>query len=345
MQNPDRPESTVSSAAYRPFGSVEDYVLGCTDEIWAERGVGLIESTYYSADVVLHGSMGTTVGVESVVRGTVGAIAAFPDGAGRGEDVVWEGRGTNSFISSHRVLTSAVNTGWSGYGAPTGRSTIKRAVAHCLVQDARIVAEWVVRDEYRSITDLGLDPETVAAALAAAGSWRPLDMPSLTRGSEPDVQVRGVSGPRPEAGMDAHCRAVATLITQAFNARMAQQLPSLLHVDVVLHTSRGRTVLGVRNYSTEMFDFLAPFPDGHLQMLDLCAHQDARRGKRVALVWLFTGTYCGAPKYGPNTGKPVQILGCSHFLFHDGLIVEEFRVYDELALLVQIKQSQRSDPP
>ena len=54
------------------------------------------------------------------------------------------------------------------------------------------------------------------------------------------------------------------------------------------------------------------------------------------MLWKFTGTYNGFPAYGPNDGAEVDVLGVSQFLVQSGRIVQEVRLFDEIALRTQI---------
>ena len=81
-----------------------------------------------------------------------------------------------------------------------------------------------------------------------------------------------------------------------------------------------------------------------MRVLDVCAHDSARAGRRITAIWLLEGTYSGYAVYGPTTGLPVQIIGASQFLVEDGSIHREYRVYDELALRVQIEQLRATAP-
>ncbi|MER5495401.1 ester cyclase [Streptomyces sp. NPDC002490] len=327
--------STLAASAYRPYDSVEAYVLGCTDEIWTERGIGRIASTYYAPDVVVHGALGSVRGIQPVLDGTTMSISAYPDEVGRGEDVVWEPRGVDSFISSHRVFSTATNSGWTGYGPPTHRRIAKRALAHCLVRGGRIVEEWVVRDEYRLVVDLGLDPAEVAARLARGRPWSPLDIGPLPA----SPLESGVSGVRTPGPAEDDCARLVEMTETLWNARMLHVLPRYVDRDVVLRTSRGRLLQGLREYSTETLDLLAPFSGAELRVVDVCAHDDHRKGRRVSLVWLLTGRYGGTERFGPGSGQRVEILGSTQYVVADGRVVEEYRVYDELALMIQIQQT------
>lgn len=324
----------LDPSAHHPFDTVEDYILRCTDEIWVDRGVGLIRSTYYADDVTVHGGFGTSHGIDPVVEGTLQSISSYPDEVGYGEDVVWEQRGPDGFVSSHRVYSTGTNTGWTTYGLPTGRHFEKRALAQCLVRDGRIVEEWVVRDECRLVIDLGYDPGALAEQLAKSRLWRPLDLGQLPK----DPCVEGLSGPRPPAAVDDDCRMILDMVEQTWNERRFDRIPTYHHRDVVLHTSRGRTLQGTRQLSTESLGVLAAFPDARMNVLDVCVHDHPRHGRRITAVWLLEGSYSGHAHYGPTTDSAIQLLGASQYVVENGTIHREFRVYDELALRVQIEQ-------
>ncbi|WGM20489.1 ester cyclase [Paenarthrobacter sp. OM7] len=323
----------LDATAFQPHDSPEDYILGSTDRIWLDRGVGLIESTYYAPDVLIHGALGTEKGVRGVVEGTVMSIASYPDELAGGEDVVWERRGTDAFISSHRVYIRATNEGWTQYGPPTNRPTAKRALAHCLVRQGRIVEEWVVRDEYSLVRDLGLNPEETARNLAGSMSPSALELGELPS----NVGRETLSGVR--VGSSEVTDLMVDLTDIVWNQRRFDELGKFVHEDVVLHTTRGRWRNGTRDYSTDLISLLAAFPDAQLSLLDLCVHDDPVKGRRAATMWVLDGTYSGSPMYGPTTNQPMRILGSSQYrLGSDGRIVEEFRVFDEMAIMIEIER-------
>lgn len=75
------------------------------------------------------------------------------------------------------------------------------------------------------------------------------------------------------------------------------------------------------------------------------AHHDVRyAGTRVAVTWKFIGDYTGTPNYGLRTGVPIDLLGISQFTLHEGRIVKEVRLWDDIALRTQIA-SMRGDEP
>lgn len=327
----------LEPSAYAPFADPEDFIVGCTAHIWDQRAVGTIGTRYYAPDATVHGASGDVCGADTVERGTLAALAAYPDEVARAEDVIWEQRGGAAFVSSHRVLSSATNLGHSEYGPPTRRRYLKRAIAHCRVREGRIVEEWVVRDEVRLVTDLGLPLRRVVRMLAEqdAAPWT-LEVPA-------DAHRCGVSGDRPgtELPDGPEVAVVRALVDEVWNGRDHSVLADLMTDQVAVETSRGRTVLGVRENSAEILALLSALPDAQLRVLDVAANTAAGRGTRVAVIWLLEGTYDGAELFGPRTGRPLRLLGGSHFGFRAGKIDHEYRVYDELAARVAVARTHR----
>ncbi|MFD4754324.1 ester cyclase [Streptomyces sp. NPDC058426] len=326
MPNPTHPDPR----AHAPYATVEEYINVWTDRIWQDRGVGLIRDCY-APEVVVHGAGGTVTGVEPVVHGTLQRITSFPDRIGGAEDIIWEARGEDAFISSHRALHTGSHGGHSVYGPPTGRSFAFRGIAHCLVRDGWFVEEWLVRDEYQLVRSLGLDPAEAAAGLAARGGGaRP-----TAQDPGADLLATGVSGARPAAHRE-ECELVLTQFHELWNQCYLDRTERFFAPDVRCHTTRTRTLQGTAQHRDEVISLLGSLPDAQVTVLDLAAHTEPGRGTRVAAVWRLEGHYSGVPAYGPPTGRPVSLLGISHYLVRDGRIAEEWRVYDELALLVQL---------
>lgn len=326
---------TLSESAYAPYRDPEEFITEWTDRIWVQRGIGLIRQNY-APDSVVHGAYGTVHGVEPVVRGTLMKISTFPNRIGQAEDVVWEQRGNDAFLSSHRVFSSGTHTGISAYGPPTGKDFASRTIANCLYREGVMVEEWVVRDEYAVVQQLGLDPVEVARGLAFSG-WEPhapLDA---------DLLDQGDSGVRPDQHRD-ECAQVLRLVDEVWNQRRLDLTTDFVARDVTCHTSRHRTLTRPAGYQQSLLDLLAPFPDATVEVRDVVSNYSAPHGGlRVGLTWWLRGTYCGTPTYGPVNDCPVQVLGSSQFLLREGKIVREWRVYDEIAILAQILRARDED--
>jgi len=113
----------------------------------------------------------------------------------------------------------------------------------------------------------------------------------------------------------------------------------------VLLTVGNRVVIRPEGYRRALLRFLESFPAGQFEIRDIQTNYDVRyAGLRVAVTWKFVGAYNGVPNYGPLTGKPVDVLGISQFTFHQGALVKEVRLWDDIALRAQIA-GMRGDEP
>ena len=74
-------------------------------------------------------------------------------------------------------------------------------------------------------------------------------------------------------------------------------------------------------------------------------NESAELGTRVAVIWILRGTYSGVPTYGPITNTRVHILGSSHYELHEGKILREWRIFDEVAIIAQIIAGRRDADP
>ena len=238
--------SSIDPAVYAPYDDPRDYITSWTDKIWIARGLGHLRD-HYARDVKVHTAYGETYGFDHVMRNSVQRMSAFPNRGGGHEDVVWEARGADGFISSHRVLNNALHSGYWTYGPPTGRTWVNRGTAHCLVRGGKVVEEWVMRDEFAVLQDMGLDPFAVAADLArrspVLGEAVATEASGAFAGSFPDPVRRGMSGERPRRH-DAECEMVASMFDRVWNGRYMDEVPRFFADTVVVQTVRLRRAMG-----------------------------------------------------------------------------------------------------
>ena len=330
---------SVDPKSHAPFDTPEDYILSWTDMIWDEYGLGRL-GEHYAPEMVVHGAYGPIRGMETVLRGSLVKKSAFPNRIGTAEDVICEERGDDAFVSHHRVFHSGPQEGWWTYGPPTGRNSESRNIAICLVRGGLVEEEWVVRDEYRVVTTLGLDPESVARTVAFATDG---DAGLFGAPAPADVLARGESGSRPDT--HGHEAALAhEFVTEVWGRRHLERVPEFTHRDLILETTRARIRTRAKGYQTDLTQMLAPFPDATIEVRDIAVNTAPEQGTRIGVLWRLSGTYDGAPLYGPVTGSAVEILGSSQFLLRGGKIIREWRVFDEIAVLAQVARA-RGDVP
>lgn len=331
--------AAIDPAIYAPYQDPRDYITSWTDKIWITRGLGHLKD-HYAPDVKVHTAYGETYGFNHVMLNSVQRMVAFPNRGGGHDDVVWEARGRNGFISSHRVFNNATHLGHWTYGPPTGKDWVNRSVAHCLVHDGKVVEEWLSRDEYAVLQHLGLDPRDQATQLAQRSPvlGEAMDGGASDRifgGRIADPAIEGISGRRPDTFV-AECRFLQEMFETVWNQRLFDRVPQYFADNIVCQTVRLRRVMGISAQQLEMMSLLAAFPDGQMEIRDFAVHDSLDLGLRIGTIWLLRGTYSGAPVYGPTNGAKVNILGSSHFEFRRGKIIREWRIFDEIAVMAQI---------
>ena len=92
------------------YSDFVDYIVRCTHRIWEEKDIGLCR-THYADDVVMHTLAGPSQGLEAVVQGTLGALAAYADRQVVAEDVIWSEDAPGLFYSSHRITSRSTLEG------------------------------------------------------------------------------------------------------------------------------------------------------------------------------------------------------------------------------------------
>lgn len=316
---------TLKPVAYEPYADPDDFIREVTDRIWVDRDIAYIVDNY-EPDSIVHGSLGTTIGRQGVIDGSLGRIAQSPHRVGQAEDVVWEERGEEAFLSSHLVFSSSRNEVGGGH-----RFFRSRTVANCLYRRGRMVEEWVVRDTLAQALQRGIDPDVAAGELGFLGyqgSW--------TEPAPTDVLAVGDSGPRPDDHRP-ECEMVLEFVEEVWNHRHLNRVRDFMVRDIFLHTVGDTTVIRPDGYQRDLLSLVSPFPDARFAVRDVSTNYAERyAGLRVAVLWQMKGSYRGTPTYGPVTQQPVDLMGVSQFLIHQGRIVREMRVYDELALRAQI---------
>jgi predicted ester cyclase len=336
----------IDPATYAPYDDPRDYITSWTDRIWITRGLGHLRD-HYAPGVKVHTAYGETYGFDDVMRNSIQRMSAFHNRGGGHDDVVWEQRGADGFVSSHRVLNNATHNGHWTYGPPTGRQWVNRGTAHCLVQGGKVVEEWVMRDEFAVLQDLGLDPFEIAGQLArrspVLGEAVQATGSGAFAGTFADPVRLGISGERPRR-FEAECGMIASMFERVWNGRYMDEVPRTFADTVMVQSVRLRRAMGIAPYQNELIDLLAAFPDGQVTVRDFAVHHSPDLGLRVAAIWLLRGTYSGVPVYGPVNKAPVAVLGSSHFEFRRGKVIREWRMYDEIAVIAQILRAGAAPP-
>jgi hypothetical protein len=127
--------------------------LEYTIAIWDYKLVGLIYK-FYDDDCVIYREGGKEIrGLDATFEGTLSFMAACPDLKFVFLDIFAQGNEKNGYSFGQALYYDGTNTGYSSYGAPTGKKLTNDipciGLCECLVKKVngrwKIVEEWLVR--------------------------------------------------------------------------------------------------------------------------------------------------------------------------------------------------------
>lgn len=314
------------------FTDIVDYIVRITEEIWTDRAVGRIYDTY-DASCTVYTTNGIVRSVEEVIASTTMGIHAGPDGETHHLNVAWSGDEAQSFYTSHLGYARSTNGTATPYGPATGKRLGRFFVADCVSRDNRIHTEWLVRDNGAAVRQMGFDLHEVARLLAEAplSEQQVISVPTRLKGQAPP---RGYDGP-----VDTIEGWAAHHFSQIWNMRRFDHIPQHYAPDVIAHWGGGRVVQGVRNLSSLVIALLASLPDATMRV-EHVSWSEETDGVIVAVRWMLEGTTRSGGLLGDvPVGKPVWVMGMSHMRFAGPLVVEEWTMFDEVAVVAQAYRS------
>ncbi len=327
------------------YTDIVDYIIRCTHKIWDERDIGLIY-THYTHNCVLYGTTGTIYNREDVVRDTIQRLVSFPERRGMGTQVIWNGDDQEGFYTSHLVTGSGRHTQYGHLGQPTFKPFVSRTIADCMIHRNKIYREWVVADQMAIIKQLGLDPNHFAARTAKQkfdAGLTSLDIGENRRflGQTPPTEKADTS----LAHNDIEAQTIE-MLHEVFTKRMFGRIAQDYAPNAQYHGPLMKELYGVAAIIHQHLGLIGSLPDASYEVQHVASNPCDEGGTKVAVRWIMEGHHLGygiLGELGDPTGKRVQVMGMSHYHWKDGKIVDEWNVYDELSLLVQVKLGQLAE--
>ncbi len=317
-----------------PFRNLVDYILGITHEIWESRQVDRIRD-YYAPDTLIYTLGGLVNGAEAVVTNTRDTLAAFPDRLLLGDAVVWRRESPGVFYSSHRIGSPMTNLGASSFGPATGRAVFVRTIADCLVENGVITREWLVRDNFSLVQQLGLDVHAVAKRQAAQplsaehAAWLASERQRVLQSRvSSTVAVAEFAANKVEAFALAVLDTVWRTGDQSLLARHYAPY-------AVLHDSRA-VASGLKALADHFGKLRSMLGDAAVSVDHCCVIPDGVDGYQVAVRWMLAGEHRGDAWGLAPTRSPVSILGVTHWQVVAGRIAAEWTIFDRLAVLANL---------
>ena len=103
-----------------------------------------------------------------------------------------------------------------------------------------------------------------------------------------------------------------------------------------LHASANRELSGHEEITQFYLSFLGTFSNLKIALDYSCQQTSKNGGTDIAVRWTMVGDHTGNKLFGKPSGVPVLILGESQYHVMDGKIIEEWTVFDQLAVMTQI---------
>ena len=334
----DRPRVQSLKGFDDCYTDIVDYIVRCTHRIWDERDVGLIYS-HYTHNCVIYGVLGTMYDRETIVRETIQRIVELPDRRGMATQVIWRGNDVDGFYTSH--MTHGV-----------GRAHRVRHVGQADGSDLR-------HEDGGRLHDLGKQD---LPGMGGEGQSSPAGparrRPARLRGDHRATEVRarrdGARGvgepaaPRPEPARGGsrsvhrpqrHRGELLRWLHHIYNRRMFGKIQEIYASNCQWHGPLMRELYGVAAVLQQTMRLVALIPDGAFVPQHVCSTLSEEGGVKVAVRWILDGHHLGYGSLGAPTGHKLVVMGMTHFHIVEGKIIDEWVVYDDLSLMVQLKVS------
>ena len=323
----------------RDNADIAEFILRITADIWERKNVELIYDCY-AENGPIHTLGGEVTGAEAVVRNTMKTLAAFPDRNMNADGLVIGGDRDTGYYSSHRIGSHMTNLGPGDFGPATGNSADVVTIADCVIKDYVIVEEWLARDNLHLVEQLGLDAHAIAKAQAEIEpdapslAWRNAQLQRL-RSLPPIEQVKYPENPMAEPGLFA-----AAVICDFWDHRNASHVTDAYARSCVLNVPPGLRIEGRSKAKNHFTRLLASLADTRGTLDHHCVSLRDNNELDLAIRWTVRGMHADGGFDCPGDGAELLILGISHWRINKKGIVEDWTLYDQLAIMRQIYAQQ-----
>ncbi len=307
-----------------------DFILGITFEIWEQGQVEKIYD-YYAEDVSVYSLEGMTTSAADMVRNTYDTLKSFPDRLLLADDVIGCGTAKSGF-SSHRISSPMSNHGDTRFGPATGKRIQITNIADCEVNNGLITREWLIRDNLALVKQLGFDPLDSASVVAEQFDDGQIEWlaSEFSRTSGNNTSFSANESQEHQDRLFAEQTLKACWLTGDRKTLERSYAPYC-----VLHRSPIQIHSGRDQVFQHYAEWRSAFPGANLCIDHICASPFDHSNRRISVRWSIAAMHEGRFAGIRATGKPVYVLGVTHWQVVDGRIAAEWTVFDELALLAQ----------
>jgi predicted ester cyclase len=309
------------------FRDLPEYIRVITERIWEGRRIDDIRR-YYSDDCAVETPSSVSIGVQPVIDGTRATLLAFPDRRLLAEDVIVSGDDESAYLSSHRIFSPMTHAGPGAFGAASGQPVFARTIADCVCIDNRIVHEWLVRDQAAIARQIGLHERELAQRwLNERGGFHKPAMPAAPAPYRSFID----NNPVAQAYAEAYRQLWTRSIGQAMDALYAEAaIVALPAAQVAINATQRQqfwaSLLGALTPQSFAIEHLVANP----------RPQRANGVTALAMRWRARSTHVSAGRYGPPSGRSVEVLGICHAEIENGRVQREWVLIDDVAVWMQV---------
>lgn len=321
------------------YRNIVDYIVRITHRIWEteKREVEYIGACYAPTSKVFD-DYGLQRGNEKIIADTHHTTGAFPDIILDAEEVIWAGDDQIGFHTSHLTRIIGVNSGPSRYGPATGKRVEVMVIANCVALENDIFLEHVLYNTSAMLKQLGIDLWEEARRLAGnppAGWPRSQEVWNELRSAGAPAEPLSKSEPVEGFDPDAFARQVHDSL---WNGDLSA-LDTAYREDFPFEGTTLRNFSGKSAYRNYIEELRAAFPDLRLQVDETYWMGNEKDGWLISTRWSAEGTHSGGELYKAPTGQRCQIWGITQWRVKDGLVQQEWQLFNELDLMMQIARA------
>lgn len=333
--NPKHTDLSVNNEASgrkrdHQYTGIVDFILGITFEIWEQRQVENIHD-YYSDDVQVFSLDGFIQGAAKMVSNTHETLATYPDRLLLGDAVIANGNLQKGF-SSHRIISPMTNTGPGAFGPATNRKVQNMNIADCVINDGQITREWLVRDNLALVKQLGFDP--IKAAQLTADKFDHTQSQWLQEQYARTLENKQAAATETQHPLSGFAFGVLQNCWVTGNKSMLEKAYAPY---AVLHRAPQQTYSGIEQISAHFAEWRSALPEASISVDHICSQPYSHSGELVAIRWSVAGEHKATFSGCEASGKPIYILGVTHWQIIDKKVVAEWTVFDELAVMAQTR--------
>ena len=255
------------------------------------------------------------------------------------DEIIWAGNDEVGFHTSHRTIIRGKNDGRSNYGSATNKDIDVLVIANCVALENRIFLEHVCYNTSSMLLQLGMDLDSMAPKLVSTApvGW-PRDQKTwndLRLSASPEIPI--CEADKIEGfDIDRFLRETFEII---WNKRDHSEMNNFFNQNLYFEGPTNRKFKGLVNYKDFICSLITVFPDLILQIDEIYWMGNEVDGYLSSTRWSATGTHKGNGKYGEPTDTNVQIWGITQNEVIGGRIINEWMLFNELDLMMQIAAS------